>query len=58
MGFVFYFGETSRKTTVKLILFFHKVSLIFLVSYHNKLQDQLGKLDNDFWCIKNVTGYI
>lgn len=54
----FYFWKPSSRTTIKLILFFHKVSLSFLVSYHNKLLDQVGKLDNHFWCIKNVTGYI
>lgn len=58
MGFVFYFGEASSRTTVKLTLFFHKLSLSFLVSYHEKLQDQVGKSINHFWCIKNVTGYI
>lgn len=34
-----FFFESSRRTTIKPVLFFHKVSLTILVSYHSKLQD-------------------
>lgn len=44
--FIFTILETSRRMLIKSILFFHKVSLSFLVSYLSKLQ--LGKLGKHF----------
>lgn len=44
--FIFTISETSRRMLIKSILFFHKVSLSFLVSYLSKLQ--LGKLGKHF----------